>query len=203
MDLPALQALAEQLLKRRKAHIDREKGSIYYHGQRVARTALLLRERIFPEDDSRDGILTAAAWFHDVGKDVGPHARTGAVLARALLAEHCTPEELDEICALILLHHENNCSPWVKLLQDADLIDHFGTQGIWIQFARDLACEGSPADTLAYIRTDWAAFCAKHRARLNYSLSTEIYDEKIAYMNAFFARLRIESEGGIVEPEGG
>jgi len=203
MNLSALQALAEQLLKPRKAHIDREKGGIYYHGQRVAKTVLLLRRGILPEDDSHDDILTAAAWFHDIGKDIKPHARYGSVLAREALREHCTAEELDEICEIISLHDDrkpgdNHYSPWVKLQQDADMLDHTGSYLLWIDIWR-CACGEVPWPEMAYYDdARWEARCAKNRALLNFPLSQRIFDEKIAFVNAVYARMRVECMGGIV-----
>jgi len=207
MNLPALQALAAQLLKPRKAHIDREKGGIYYHGQRAAKTALLLRSAIFPEDDSHDEVLTAAAWFHDIGKDIKPHAHYGAVLAREALAPHCSAGELDEICELISLHcerrpGENDYSPALRLLQDADLLDHFGSYTLWMDIWGSASREGTWEELAFYEDAPWEAFCAKHRALLNYPLSQTIFDEKISFVNSLYARMQIECMGGIVGLEG-
>jgi len=203
MDLPALQALAGQLLKPRKAHIDREKGGIYYHGQRVANTALLLRRAILPEDRGHDDILTAAGWFHDIAKDIKPHGHYGAVLAREALRPHCSAEELDEICGMISLHcerkaNDNGCSLWVKLLQDADMLDHFGSYILWQDIWRSASQEGTWPEMAFYDEAHWAAFCAKHRALLNYPLSQTIFDEKIAFINAVYARMQAECMGEIV-----
>ena len=202
IDLPALQALAEQLLKPRKAHIDREKGGIYYHGQRVANTALLLRRAILPEDGAYDGVLTVAAWFHDIGKNIEPHARYGALLAREALREHCSAGELDEICEMISLHcdrrpGDNGYAPAVRLLQDADMVDHFGSYVLWMDIWHSASREGTWQELAFFDEARWDAFCARHRALLNYPLSGNIFDEKAAFVNAVYARMRVECVGGI------
>jgi len=203
MDLPAMQALAERMLKQRKAHIDREKGGIYYHGQRVANTALLLRRAVAPEDTSHDNILTASAWFHDVGKDIKPHAHYGAVLAREALQPHCAAGELEEICAMISLHCErdpaNPAHPThLRLLQDADLLDHFGSWILWADIWGSTLKEGSWQELAFYEEAPWKSFCAKHRALLNYPLSQRIFDEKVTFVNGVYARMQVECMGGIV-----
>ncbi|MDR2687894.1 MAG: HD domain-containing protein [Oscillospiraceae bacterium] len=203
MNLPAMQSLAEQLLKPRKAHIDREKGGIYCHGQRVANTALLLRRAILPEDGTSDGMITAAAWFHDIGKDLRPHAHYGAVLAREALAPHCSAGELDEICEIISLHCErcpggNGYSPALKLLQDADMLDHCGSYMLWMDIWRCVCQEVTWQEMACFDESRWAKHCAKNRALLNFPLSQSIFDEKNAFINAVYARMRVECIGEIV-----
>jgi len=200
MNLTAIKPLAEQQ-KRRKAHIDREKGSIYYHGQRVANTVLQLRRMILPDDESHDEILTAAAWFHDIGKDIEPHAHTGALLTRDILQEHCTAEELDEICELIALHcdrkPDRTYSPWVKLLQDADLLDHFGSAGVWIMFMIAASKGESPEQTQVRL-DDFLPRYDRNRALINYPQSIEFFDEKVTFEREFFERFRLEAEGNLL-----
>jgi uncharacterized protein len=202
MNLPAMQSLAEQLLKPRKAHIDREKGGIYYHGQRVAHTALLLRRTILPEDGAHDDIITAAAWFHDIGKDIKPHAHYGAVLAREALKPHCSAGELDEICEMISLHCErrpggNGYSPALKLLQDADMLDHFGSYMLWTDIWRCASTEVTWQEMACFDEARWAAHCVRQRTLLNFPLSQRIFDEKNAFIDAVYARMRVECAGGI------
>ena len=79
MDFARLNALAEGWMRTRQAHLERERGSVYFHGQRVAKGVLELRRRV-TEDASHDEILRAAAIFHDIGKGIEPHAQSGAAL---------------------------------------------------------------------------------------------------------------------------
>jgi uncharacterized protein len=92
IDWQALDALAQKQMAQRKAHPMRETGFIYRHGRRVAASVCRLRARI-TDDASHDEALRIAGLFHDIGKGIEPHARSGAVLARDLLAEHL-PDDL-------------------------------------------------------------------------------------------------------------
>ena len=85
MDFARLNALAEGWMRTRQAHLERERGSVYFHGQRVAKGVLELRRRV-TEDASHDEILRAAAIFHDIGKGIEPHAQSGAALVCAVVA---------------------------------------------------------------------------------------------------------------------
>ena len=83
MNLERIAALAKKYLMRR-AHLERETGFIYAHGQRVASGVIELRRRV-TDDASHDDLLRCAAIFHDVGKGIGEHGQTGAVMVRFLL----------------------------------------------------------------------------------------------------------------------
>jgi len=48
MDIKLIQEKAYKLMGSRKAHIEREKGGIYFHGQRCANIAIKLRKQILP-----------------------------------------------------------------------------------------------------------------------------------------------------------
>lgn len=201
MDFERLDLLAQQLMKERKAHLRREKGSVYYHGQRVRVGVMALRRRILPEDSSRDGVLQAAAMFHDLGKGIEPHAHYGAALARVALPGLVTPEELEQVCALIAAHCDrrpqeaaHDC--YARLLQDADLLDHFGSYEVWMNFHYYAAEEGCFGDAAQFYQEHYRPFIQKHRALLNYPESVRIYDEKDAYMRTFIERLLVESTGG-------
>jgi uncharacterized protein len=202
MDLNTIKQAAGKLMIDRRVHIDREKGGAYYHGERVAGTVLILRNIVVPEDCSYDDILTVASWFHDIGKGIEPHNVYGAVLAKEALREYCSPKEVDEIAGLIELHCErcpqsNDYTAWVKLLQDADLIDHFGTFTIWMDFLHSSFEEKSIEQTFTYDEAEWEKHCQKYRNLLNYDVSKSIIDDKINFINEFYARFRVEGRGGI------
>jgi uncharacterized protein len=48
MDLQIINNIAKKLMVSRKAHLEREKGGIYHHGQRTANLSLELRKKYFP-----------------------------------------------------------------------------------------------------------------------------------------------------------
>jgi len=207
MDLCAMKNLAFELMGNRSSHAFKEKGNKYHHGQRVAVLALKLRKLVLPDDDSHDEIITAAAWFHDVMNGTDNHAQRGAAKAKEALLPHCTEEELAAICEIIGVHDDRSSardsySPYIKLHQDADHLDHFGTYEIWMCFlyakslgetindARDWLYHGRPRENERY------------RAELNYGISRRIFDEKTEFLRYFTERFYVESMGGIWNEEG-
>ena len=137
MDFERLNAVAEKLMKHRKAHTMREQGSIYDHGQRVAKLVITLRRAVVPGDESMDDILRLAGIFHDIGKGIEPHAAFGAPIMRQAVKGIVTEEEAREAARLIESHCDRRPSEpvhdvWVRLIQDADLLDHIGTYNIWM-----------------------------------------------------------------------
>ena len=204
MDFERLEALAFQAMGKRKSHLEREIGHVYYHGRRVANSVILLRKQLFPNDASHDEILRCAGLFHDVGKGIEPHARTGASLARQLLVQELTAQELDEVCKIISVHDDRHPesdlhSQWVKLLQDADHLDHFGSQGLWLSFTyRAYVGQKDMMELPAFYESEWEDSIPRTRAHLNFERSKEIFDEKIEYERQVIRRVKLEGEGAYV-----
>lgn len=204
MDFERLEALAFQAMGKRKSHLEREIGHVYYHGRRVANSVILLRKQLFPDDASHDEILRCAGLFHDVGKGIEPHARTGASLARELLVQELTAQELDEVCKIISVHDDRHPesdlhSQWVKLLQDADHLDHFGSQGLWLSFTyRAYVGQKDMMGLPAFYESEWEDSIPRTRAHLNFERSKEIFDEKIEYERQVIRRVKLEGEGAYV-----
>lgn len=203
MDLEQIKQQAFEHLGRRKAHKHRETGFIYYHGERTAKLVINLRKLIAPEDSSMDDVLMAAAYFHDVSKGIEPHGRYGAILTRELLQDLCTCEELDKICRLIAVHgarKQEQYNVYEMLLQDADLLDHFGTIELWMNFYY-FASEDQHMDlSIEYYKTEFPQMAAKNRSLLNYEISQRIFDEKLSFVDQFVKRMEIENRGDIVSP---
>ncbi|MEG0767245.1 MAG: HD domain-containing protein [Clostridia bacterium] len=203
MDFEKLDMLARKLMSKRKAHLEREIGSIYGHGCRTAVGVQWLRAQIFPQQPEYDDLLHAAALFHDVGKGIEPHERYGAALVREALREMVTPLELEEIARLIFEHcarapQSDRLDPWARLLQDADLLDHFGTYEIWMNFNFQAHHGASIDEACRFMQTEYDTYIAKHTALLNFPLSRAIMADKCAFMRTFAARLTIESTGAYV-----
>ena len=199
-----LKPIAFQLMGTRKAHLEREKGGIYYHGERVAKTVVALRKIILPDDSSNDETLQIAALFHDIGKGIEPHAGYGSVLAREALKTYFDETTLENICNLISLHcarspEDNNYSEYVKLLQDADMLDHFGTVDVWMNFWYSAYTERDLTKTAFFEDFDWESHCENNRKLLNYEISKRIFDEKVKYTNSFYSRLRVECMGDVFD----
>ena len=204
MDLEKIKELAKKHLQDRKAHVHRERGFIYYHGERTARVAVTLR-KLITKDCSNDSILIAASWFHDIAKGIEPHGKYGALLVGDILKPYCTQNELDKIVEAIGLHQsrmKDNAYPeYVKILQDADILDHFGAIEIWMNFNYYANEDGSIKESVQFYEKDFNALAAKNRELLNYEISKQIYDDKIQFINAFTKRMAVESRGEIYNKE--
>jgi uncharacterized protein len=203
MDFLALDALAAKLMRGRKSHKEREIGAAYDHGKRVSEGVISLRKAV-SDDDSHDDLLRAAAMFHDVGKGIEPHAHSGSVLVRDLLQGYATADEVEEMARLIAAHcdrhpNEEKHDLWAKLLQDADLLDHFGTYDIWMCFSY-YAYNGQEGIQKAadFMENELPQHAAKHRELLNFEVSRRIFDEKMAFERCFTQRLLIEATGNYI-----
>lgn len=86
---------------------------------------------------------------------------------------------------------------WARLLQDADLLDHFGSYGIWMlsMNAANLS-HGSIEALNEFYQNQYDEYIRKNRALLNFAQSLAVFDEKDAFVRKFASRLRVESAGG-------
>ena len=204
MDFERLDQLAQKYLRKRKTHIEREIGDAYFHGMRTGKSAVLLRERIFPEQKEWDDVLRCAGMFHDIGKGIEPHNHSGAVLIRDLLKEELSAEEVEEVCSLIEAHCDRQPgsekhTERAKLLQDADLLDHYGTQGIWLS-CNWYAYVGQEEmnQVPVFYFSEWVEQAKRHRELLNYEVSKEIFDEKVQFELSVVKRMELEGNGEFV-----
>lgn len=200
MDFDALNKLAFKYMGKKKSHQEREIGAAYYHGKRVANGVIELRKKLF-DDDSMDDALRCAGMFHDIGKGIEPHTHTGAVLVRDLLKDQMSETELEQVCRLIEAHNDRNpqtdAHSWdEKLLQDADLLDHYGSQGIWMSVSYYAYTTQQEMNQVpAFYMTEWQEQMAKHRKLLNFDLSKQIFDDKVSFEMKIANRMEIEKDG--------
>jgi uncharacterized protein len=204
MDLSLMKQRAFEYLGQRKAHHHRETGFIYYHGARVAKLVINLRKLILPEDSSMDEILQAAAYFHDVAKGIEPHSKYGAVLVKEIIQDLCTEEEIKQISGLIQCHahrKKRQYNNYEMLLQDADLLDHFGTIELWMNFYYYATEDQNMDFSIDYYHTEFKDMAVKNRSLLNFEISEKVFDEKLEFVNNFVKRMEIENKGDIVDFE--
>ena len=200
MNLDRLGELAKKYMKDRKSHRERVTGAIYYHGLRVSRGVIELRKRL-TEDGGWDDRLRAAALFHDVGKGFPRHAHIGAALARELLKDEMTARELEDVCGLIAAHQDRRPGSgeytfWQKLLQDADLLDHYGAQGLWLGCYYSACHDDEMMELVKFYEGEWQKQIAEHRALLNFEPSRQIFDEKAEFEMSVVRRMKLEGKGG-------
>ena len=189
-------------MKRRKAHPEREQGSIYEHGQRVMRLVIALREQVVPGDCSMDDILRLAGMFHDIGKGIEPHAEFGAPIMRQAVRGIVTDEEAEAAARLIQAHcdrrpEEPAHDVWERLIQDADLLDHIGTYTIWMDIQYCAHKEMSVSDEAEFLKSKVEGYVAFHRTQLNFEVSRRIYDDRIGFYLEYMRRFLSESQGEI------
>ena len=178
-----------------------EKSEKYYHGERVAKLALTLREYILPGDDSRDDIITVAGWFHDCAHGQDNHALAGAERAKILLAGHCSDDELREIYDIMYRHDDRDSdralfSDYAKLQQDADHLDHFGTYIIWRNFVHASTVGRNIIEEIADLK-EMQERMPEWGSGLNFDISRKIYREKSEFYDMFTERFSVEGTGGI------
>lgn len=200
MNFDKLDALAFKYMGKRKSHKEREMGAAYYHGKRVANGVIALRKRLF-DDASMDDVLRCAGMFHDIGKGIEPHSHSGAVLIRDLLKNELSETELEHVCRLIEAHcdrePQTDAHSWdEKLLQDADLLDHYGSQGIWMSVSYYAYTTQQEMDQVpAFYRTEWQTQIATQRTLLNFDLSKAIFDDKTSFEMEIASRMEVEKNG--------
>lgn len=201
MDINVLKEIAYKLMGNRKAQLEREKGFIFYHGLRVSKLSLNLRKVILKEDSSHDDIITVASLFHDVAKGIEPHGKNGAVLVKDILRDYCSEDEINEIADIIYYHSlrkkNNDYSEYIKIVQDSDMLDHFGSMDVWLSFQHCAYKDEPIQKALAFFNNEYNAEVQKCRALLNYDVSCEIFDNRVSFTNLFVDRLRREEEGEI------
>lgn len=197
MDLFKIKQKCYDLMSNRKFYIEREPGSAFFHGERVAKIVINLRKKIIPDNSSYDDILTVSAWFHDIAKGIEPHENYGSIIAKQSLAYLCQEEELIKIFELIQFHCRrkplnNSYSEWIKILQDADILDHFGSITIWTDFHYYSFEQKSVEEAIRHHEAEWQKICNKYTPLINYDLCKQMLLEKMEFVEEFYKRLKYE-----------
>ena len=206
MDFAKLDEIAGKLMKKRKAHPERERGSVYEHGRRVAELSVMLRREIVPGDDSRDDILRLAGMFHDIGKGIEPHAEFGAPIMRQAVRGVVTEEEAAEAARLIEAHcdrrpEEDVHDVWARIIQDADLLDHIGTYTIWMDIQYSAYMDEGPEAAAQRMEQNAEEYARHCRSLLNFPVTKAMYDDRIALYLEFAARFSAEARGKVYGAE--
>ncbi|NLL40067.1 MAG: HD domain-containing protein [Clostridiales bacterium] len=205
MDLNAIRQIAVTYLSDETINPRLKKVNRLYHGLRVAKLAIKLRKYVLPGDSSRDDIITCAAWFHDIETGSENHGVSGARKVRKLLTGHCSDSQLKEICDIIARHSDRSSdrsrfSDYLKLHQDADLLDHFGMPDVWNEISK-ASSEGQNMSQAASSFIEGIKRYEQSRELLNFEISKYIMDEKGDFFRKFADRLKAEGSGEIYNEE--
>ena len=191
MDIEEINTIAHQQMASRQDHRFREPGWIFYHGKRTAMIALHLARSLNVGLD-RDALYVAGL-FHDIGKGQDRHNEIGAERTGDLLSGLISQETLDVICETVRCHNQrtksDSFSDHVKLVQDADLIDHVGWIDVWMAFYWSGSQSEGIHDHIAYFEGDecreWREYMRTH---LNYDISRRMLEERIQLADDLLSR---------------
>lgn len=202
MDINRIEELAFHKMGNRKSHSKREKGYIYYHGLRTAKLSLNIRKIVDEVCSEKDNVIYVASLFHDIAKGIEPHNENGSVLFQQILKDECSHEELIEMAEIIRCHNlRDSNKAWTKqirIVQDADMLDHMGTMEVWLNFAHQVYDEKSvDASIEFYSNEEFEYYLKECRNKLNYDISKKIFDDRAKFIHEFVQRLNIEGKGGI------
>ena len=185
------------------------------HTERVRRLCL----RIGRKEKADLGVLELAALLHDIGRAEEDrsrgrvcHARSGAALARSILADHgVDPAVVRAVVEAIRTHRFRRGGVprtlEARVLFDADKLDSIGAVGIGraFLFAGEVGARlhDKAIDvrrTKPYTREDTAyreylVKLSRVRDRMTTREGLRIAAERHRYMAAFFARLNKETDG--------
>jgi uncharacterized protein len=196
MNLNAIMDIAISEMKYKSSHPFKERGNKFYHGQRVCETIKHLCEIIGYKEDINT--LIVAAWFHDICNGSDNHELLGANKVKELLEGLCTNDELSIIYRLIALHDSRSSSDLsidAKILQDADLLVHFGVFEIWCTFHYALKENLSMEETAELMLNNYNEQFQEEKSLLHFECSKKIYVQKRLYVRDFTTRMQEESKG--------
>lgn len=185
-----------------------ETGYRYYHGLRVAKLALGLAERMGLQVDRE--LLYIGGFLHDVGKASykGPeHGPRGAKMISDEIADLFTPNELALVLDMVGNHYMRPNSEYfsgkerptypseVLLVQDADTLDHFGSNAVWLAFHWSTLQHPTQQETIDYYHTDDPRWRQKALQWVNYDLSRNELSYRLKRIDEFFAFWQQEESG--------
>jgi uncharacterized protein len=193
MDVAEIERIAKEQMETRKEQNAREPGWLYYHGLRTAKIALELAELLGVKINRE--VVYAGALFHDIGKGSEPHNVRGAELTGRLLDPYFSKPELEAVCQIVELHNQRQGSKKysvpVRIVQDADLIDHVGPVVPWLAFYWSGKHGETVHDHIRFITGEEnERYRRGMRGRLNFDVSIRMFDERVRWEDEYFKNFR-------------
>lgn len=175
----------------------------FEHIKRVLAWSVRLYEEAPKKSDIDIDTVIIAAIFHDVGKNEESesvlHADRGAEIARQYLLEKNYPDKkLEDICYLIKNHsdkymmYNEDVSPELLLLMEADLMDDMGALGIVIDCMIEGTLTADFRDSLDHI----ARYTVRQHKKnpMVTPMAIKIWDDKTKLVNEFYSSLQRDVE---------
>lgn len=191
MDIVKIEHNVSSVLKRSGAQQSREKGYVYFHGKRVAELAMKIfsEVKVSPEKIELDRIYIAGL-MHDIGKGRKHHALAGSKLVPKYIDGEVSKDDLEVIQKLVREHNlrerPNTCDLDSKSVQDADALDHFGVQGVWLSVYITAQNGGNQGDMLKYYLSDEHKNYVEGKYYcLNFDISKKMFEERYTYQRDF------------------
>lgn len=183
-----------------------ERGYRYYHGLRTANLACALAraEKLAVRQEE----LYIGAFLHDVGKadylgvDHGPR---GQEIIEAEIAHLFAPTELELVGSIVSNHyarHRGSALPVeVLLVQDADAIDHFGSNAVWLAFHWAKHQGRTQNETMQFYHNEDRQWRERALHGLNFARSRQEMGHRLARIDDFFAHWAKEEAGLLTLPD--
>lgn len=193
--------LARDAMVNRRTMAERETGYIFHHGLRVSKLSLSLADAVDEQVDVSREVLEIGALLHDVGKGRPSHHEAGASLVPAILEDVCDPEEIEQVAGLVRMHNRRDrrrCSVAQRVVQDADMLDHFGAQNVWLAFHWNAAHDDPPEEWVTYYLGEQnRTYTDAARAALNFSASIDAFERRLTVEQRFLDDFRRELRGDL------
>lgn len=186
-----------------------EPGYRWYHGLRTANLACHLAKAM-QLNVSMDALYIGGL-LHDVGKagykGDKPHGLRGAELIEQEIGHLFSEEQLRQVMEIVARHYQRPKSKYwshksipsltteILLVQDADILDHVGVNGIWINFSHSSAAKKNQEDTICQFYQRGARWHEDMLRILNYPLSMQEMEYRLALTHRIFAQWRREEQG--------
>jgi uncharacterized protein len=119
-------------------------------------------------------------------------------MVKFLLKGICLKDEIKDIALIIKMHsqrQQKELPDFVRVVQDADKIEHFGTSEVWLQFLYRAYNEQTADQALAYWKKQYPPLVKKARSVLNYDVSRQIFDDRMEFFWSFTKRFEKEMNG--------
>lgn len=183
-----------------------ERGYRYYHGLRSAKLAgaLAQAENLAVRHEE----LYIGAFLHDVGKadylGVG-HGPRGQEIIEAEIAHLFAPTELELVVNIVSNHytrHKDSALPVeVLLVQDADALDHFGSNAVWLAFHWAKYQGRTQRETMQFYHNEDRQWRERALQGLNFARSRQEMGHRLARIEDFFTHWAKEEAGLLTLPD--